>query len=328
MSDNFNRVLVTGGAGFIGSHVIERLLSQGREVACLDIFNDFYDPAMKYINIMPFKGNPSFHLFVENIQNPFMVESVFKEFKPQAVIHLAAMAGVRPSMNNPALYAGVNVEGLVNVLEAAVKNDVKRFLFASSSSVYGNSCMVPFCENDPAIGNPVSPYAATKLAGELMCKTYRHLYGLPVTSLRFFTVYGPRQRPDLAISKFLHNVSQGLPIKIFGEGTTSRDYTYVSDVVDGIMAALGSGCDQSVLNLGSGNPVSLNDLILTIEKVTGHKAILEHEGMQPGDVDRTFADLKLSKATLGFLPRVGITEGIQRQWDWVQLERARGIEPL
>jgi UDP-glucuronate 4-epimerase len=326
-------ILVTGAAGFIGSSLTDRLLKDGVGVIGLDNFCDFYDPARKRANIEAAMAHPRFQLVEADIRDRAAVLEAFATHRPAAVVHLAAMAGVRPSIEHPDYYAAVNVSGTVNLLDAAVAHGVQRFLFASSSSVYGNNPKVPFAETD-SVDHPISPYAATKKAGELICYTYHHLHALPVFCLRFFTVFGPRQRPDLAISKFLRLVAAGKRIPVFGDGSASRDYTYIDDIVSGILATLdrcgtvgtttgGSG-DQSsgggyrIYNLGGSHPVSLKDLIATIEKVVGRTAVLDRLPMQPGDVERTWADLTRSSAELGYHPRTSLGEGIARQWAWMK----------
>ncbi|HOC99128.1 MAG TPA: NAD-dependent epimerase/dehydratase family protein [Myxococcota bacterium] len=317
MSGSNGRVLVTGAAGFIGSHLVSRLLDLGFDVLGLDSFCDFYDPAVKRANIATFDNNRSFRLFEADIRDVGAVRDSFGFFRPDIVIHLAAMAGVRPSIENPGLYRDVNVNGTAVILRQAVADGVRRILFASSSSVYGNAATVPFNENLP-IDSPLSPYAETKISGERLCVACARQSGIPVTSLRLFTVFGPRQRPDLAISRFLAAVSCGRPIQVFGDGQSSRDYTYVTDIVDGIVSAIDSGLDVPAINLGNSHPVSLAGLIETVEQVCGRRAIIERLPMQPGDVDRTWADISLAGRVLGFVPRIGILDGVMRQWEWMK----------
>ncbi|MEZ6242640.1 MAG: GDP-mannose 4,6-dehydratase [Phycisphaerales bacterium] len=306
-------VLITGGAGFIGSHAATRLAARGSRVVVLDNFCDFYDPAIKRaraerlvkLNVVVREGD---------IRDSGVVRALHEEFRPDAVVHIAAMAGVRPSIENPKLYAEVNVDGTVNMLDAAASFGVKRLVFASSSSVYGNNEKVPFSEDDP-VDEPISPYAATKRACELLCHTYWALHKLPVFCMRFFTVYGPSQRPDLAISKFMRMIDAGEEIPYFGDGTSSRDYTYIDDIVDGLMAAL-ERCDRfRIYNLGGSSPVTLTQLVEAIEKVVGKKARLDRRPAQAGDVERTFADLTRSRAELGYEPHVALGEGLRRQWE-------------
>ena len=315
-------VLVTGAAGFIGSSLTDRLLAEGHRVVGLDNFSDFYDREAKQRNLANALGLPGFSLIEADIPDRAAVLEAFTNHRPATVIHLAAMAGVRPSIENPALYTAVNLDGTVNLLDGAVATGTRRFLFASSSSVYGNNTKVPFAEDD-RVDHPISPYAATKKAGELICHACHHLHGLPVFCLRFFTVYGPRQRPDLAISKFLNLVSGDEPIPMFGDGSTSRDYTFIEDIVDGVMRAMDQ-CGQPALpgyriyNLGGSEPVSLKQMIDTIGKVVGRPPRIDPRPMQPGDVDRTWADLTRSRAELGYEPRTSLLEGIRRQWAWMQ----------
>ena len=314
-------VLVTGAAGFIGSSLTDTLIAQGQSVVGIDSFCDFYDPAIKRRNITGALATGKFTLVEADIRDRAAMLATFEKHQPAAVIHLAAMAGVRPSIENPAYYTAVNLDGTVNLLDAAVKNNVAKFLFASSSSVYGNNPKVPFAETDN-VDHPISPYAATKKAGELICHTYTHLHGLPISCLRFFTVFGPRQRPDLAINKFLRLVATGKPIPIFGDGSTSRDYTFIADIVAGILATL-DHCGRSdekfkIYNLGGNHPAKLSELIETIERVVGKKAIIDRKPMQPGDVDRTWADLTRSKAELGYQPTTSLEEGIAKQWAWLK----------
>jgi UDP-glucuronate 4-epimerase len=308
-------ILVTGAAGFIGSHAAEALLQRGYRVIGVDNFCDFYDRAWKEMNIKTTGG--SRHIAVEEIDitDGDAIAKLVASTKPAAILHLAAMAGVRPSIEQPAYYARVNVEGTTHLLEAAVKNKVGKFLFASSSSVYGNLAKVPFREDDP-VAEPISPYAATKRAGELICYTYWHLYRLPVFCLRFFTVYGPRQRPDLAIHKFTRLISRGQPVPVFGDGSTSRDYTYVDDTVAGILAAL-ERCDRyRIYNLGGSQPVTLSALVAQLEKAIGKPAILDRRPAQLGDVERTYADLTRARAELGYEPKVSLEEGLSRFVAW------------
>lgn len=311
-------VLVTGAAGFIGSHLCEALLARGFGVIGLDNFCDFYDPSRKRRNVEGLLGRGRFDLIEADIQSRQRVLEVFATRRPDTVVHLAAMAGVRPSIEQPAYYAAVNVTGTVNVLDAAAAHGVERFVFASSSSVYGNNPKVPFAEDDP-VDHPISPYAATKKAGELICHTYHHLHGLPTACLRLFTVFGPRQRPDLAIGKFLRLLAEDRPIPIYGDGSTSRDYTYVDDIVAGVLSAMDwcrSTRGYGVFNLGGSTPVTLRELVETIERVTGRKARIQSLSPQAGDVERTWADLSRSGAALGYQPQVPLEEGIARQWEW------------
>jgi UDP-glucuronate 4-epimerase len=306
-------VLVTGAAGFIGSHLSARLLEAGCRVVGIDNFCDFYDPAIKRRRAAELAQRGDCRIVEADIRDADAVEQAFAEYRPSVVVHLAAMAGVRPSIANPAYYTQVNLDGTVNLLDTAVAYDVQRFVFASSSSVYGNNDKVPFAEDDP-VNEPISPYAATKRSGELICHSYWHIHQLPIFCLRFFTVFGPGQRPDLAISKFLRLLRDGQSIPMFGDGQTSRDYTYIDDIVDGVMAAI-DRCDRyRIYNLGGNHPVTLSHLIETIGKVVGREPKIERLPMQSGDVERTYADLTRSAAELGYGPQVTLEQGIRRQW--------------
>ncbi|MCM2358460.1 MAG: GDP-mannose 4,6-dehydratase [Geobacteraceae bacterium] len=318
------RILVTGGAGFIGSHLCERLLSSGHDLVVIDNFNDFYDPNRKRRNIegvarRAAAAGRDFTLCEGDIRDGRFVSALFAQEGPEAVIHLAAMAGVRPSIENPLLYEEVNVRGTMHLLEAARQAGIRPFVFASSSSVYGNNAKVPFAEAD-RVDRPISPYAATKKAGELICHTYHHLYRMNIACLRFFTVYGPRQRPDLAIHKFTRLILEGRPVQLYGDGSTSRDYTYIDDIIDGVERALdwvcGEGARYDIFNLGESRPVELSRLVEIIEAETGNKAIIERLPMQPGDVERTFADIAKSCAMLGYRPTTSIEEGIRAFVRW------------
>jgi len=314
-------VLVTGAAGFIGSSLTDRLLAEDCSVVGLDNFNDFYQPADKRRNLAAALAHERFTLVETDIRDRSTVHAALAAHKPAIIVHLAAMAGVRPSIANPAYYSSVNLDGTVNLLDAAVEHGVGKFIFASSSSVYGNNAKVPFAEDDN-VDHPISPYAATKKAGELICHAYHYLHKLPISCLRFFTVFGPRQRPDLAIAKFLGMVSQGRPIPVFGDGSTSRDYTYIQDIVTGIRAAMercGSiGGGYRIYNLGGNHPTALSELIAAVETVTGKKAVIDRQPMQPGDVERTWADLTRARAELGYEPKTSIAAGIAQQWAWMQ----------
>ena len=313
-------ILVTGAAGFVGSHLTRQLLATGRRVIGVDNFCDFYDPTIKRHNIEAAISDPNFDLVEADIRDANATKAAFDRFRPTHVVHLAAMAGVRPSIENPAYYTAVNIDGTVNLLDASVAHGVQRFVFASSSSVYGNNPKVPFAESDP-VDHPISPYAATKKAGELICHSYWHLHKLPIACTRLFTVYGPRQRPDLAISKFLSKIAAGQTITMFGDGSTSRDYTYVDDILAGLTAALDQwdpALGFAVYNLGGSDPVSLRDLIAMIGRVTGKEPDVKQVAMQPGDVQRTWADLTLSKKELGYQPTTRLEEGIARQWEWLR----------
>ena len=330
--------LVTGGAGFIGSHVCERLLLAGHAVWAFDDLNNFYDPQIKRGNIRDIQslaprnssaqqpatpGGPAYSTgrarpfeFVQgDITDPAALGELFASVKFDQIIHLAARAGVRPSLAEPALYQRVNVEGTVNVLEAARKSGVKKITIASSSSVYGVNAKVPFSESDP-IFCAISPYAASKVACEALGHVYHHIYGLDVVMLRFFTVYGPRQRPDLAIHKFAQLISQGKPIPVFGDGSTARDYTYITDIVDGILACTRQTFGYEVLNLGESQTVTLARLIELIETALGKKAVLDRQQLQPGDVPVTFADISKARARLGYAPCVKIEQGIPLFVGW------------
>ena len=312
------RILVTGGVGFIGSHIAEHLLGRGDEVTVLDNFNDFYDPALKRENARHLTGA---RVVEGDIRDEGLVSRLFAEGDFEAVVHLAAMAGVRPSLADPLLYQDVNVRGTMILLEELKERPQTRFVFASSSSVYGSNEKVPFAEADD-IHRPVSPYAATKRAGELLCYTYHHLYGIPTTCLRFFTVYGPRQRPEMAIAKFTHKILDGEPIPFFGDGTTRRDYTYVDDIVDGAVRALDRCAGYEVFNLGESETTSLSELVGLIGEVCGVEPVLERLPMQPGDVTITYADVTKAKERLGYRPTTPVREGLERFVSWYRAREA------
>ena len=316
------RFLVTGGAGFIGSHVCDRLLSEGHSVWAFDDLNPFYDVALKRENLAGSQalGGDRFAFVHGDITDRPAVDAVFSRAAFDQVIHLAARAGVRPSLDQPALYQRVNVEGTVNVLEAARLAGVKKAVLASSSSVYGINAKVPFAETD-AVVSAISPYAASKLACEAMGHVYHHLYGLDIVMLRFFTVYGPRQRPDLAIHKFARLMTEGRPVPFFGDGSTARDYTYITDILDGIMACTRRHFGFGIFNLGESQTVTLSRLIELLESELGCKAMLDRQPAQPGDVPVTFADVSKAQAGLGYKPGVGIEEGIARFVEWFRHSR-------
>lgn len=311
--------LITGGAGFIGSTLTERLLNENNKVLCIDNFCDYYNPKLKEKNVEEFVKNKNYSLYRIDIRNRDDVKNVFDENKIDVIVHLAAMAGVRPSIENPLLYQEVNGIGTQNILEEAKLHNVKSLVMASSSSVYGNCKEVPFKE-DMIVDYAISPYAATKKANEVMAHVYHKLNDMNIIMLRFFTVYGPKQRPDLAINKFTRLMLEGKSIPMYGDGTTSRDYTYVDDIVDGICKS----CDYvinndnvyEIINLGSNNPVSLKEMINTIGEVLNVEPKIEVLPMQPGDVDRTYADISKAKKLLGYSPKFTFKEGIQKFIDW------------
>jgi UDP-glucuronate 4-epimerase len=310
------KALITGAAGFIGSHLCERLLADDWAVVGVDNFDDFYDPQVKRRNISDCLKNEKFQLVEADIRDSAAMDKAAGR-DVQIIVHLAAMAGVRPSIARPLLYADVNVNGTVVLLELAKKRRIDKFIFSSSSSVYGNNEKVPFSEDDN-VDFPISPYAATKKAGELICHTYHHLYGISVTCLRFFTVYGPRQRPDLAIHKFARLIEQNKPIPVYGDGTMMRDYTYIDDIVNGIVAAMSKCNSFNIYNLGESQPITVNDLIAEIEKALGKKAIRQSLPMQPGDVERTFADITKSVKELGYNPKTPIQAGLAGFVAWLR----------
>ncbi len=326
MSANSRRVLLTGGAGFIGSHVAESLLREGAGLSIVDNLDDFYSPAWKKANLEAVKQQGSFEFFEDDICDSSRMREVFARARPDIVIHLAARAGVRPSIEQPLLYERVNVAGTVNLLELCREFHVSRFLFGSSSSVYGACPQAPFSESQTDL-KPISPYAATKLSGELFCHTYAHLYGLPVIALRFFTVYGPRQRPDLAIHKFVALLEAARPLPIFGDGETGRDYTYVDDIVAGVLAALDYEFPPSgeapfaIFNLGNSHPVKLRELVAMLERAAGKKAVLQREALQPGDVPLTWADISKAGKLLGYRPKTAMEQGLKRFVEWYRASR-------
>lgn len=311
--------LITGGAGFIGSHLADYLLNEGNKVIVIDNFNEFYNPKIKENNIRQNINNPNYKLERIDIRNKKDIDRVFKENKIDNIMHLAAMAGVRPSIENPILYQEVNCLGSQNILEAMKEYGVKNIVFASSSSVYGNTKKVPFKETD-IVDYAISPYAATKKANEVMTHVYHKLFDFNVIMLRFFTVYGERQRPDLAINKFTRLIMEGKPIPVFGDGTTSRDYTYVKDIIDGIIKSLKYVEEHEnvyeILNLGESEPITLSQMISTIEEVLGKKAIIDRKPMQPGDVNRTYADITKAKKLIGYCPQTSFKEGITNFVNW------------
>ena len=308
------RILVTGGAGFIGSHLVQNLLAAGHEVSILDDFNDFYDPEIKHANIAAIADKIAIHPV--DLRNNDAVRTLFHREKFEMIAHLAARAGVRPSIREPKLYYDTNVTGTLHLLEAARATGVERFIFASSSSVYGISEIVPFSE-ELHLTQTISPYAATKLAGEFLCSTYSHLYKLRIVALRFFTVYGARQRPDLAIHQFTRRIHAGEPIDQFGDGTTRRDYTYIDDIIQGVVAAMKyEGPLFDIFNLGESETVQLKDLIAAIEAALGRKAKINLLPEQPGDVPLTCADISKARKLLGYNPTTPLSLGLPRFVDW------------
>ena len=310
-------ILVTGGAGFIGSHLVDKLLSEGDwNVTVVDDFNDFYDPSIKRANAERHSQHSNYRLEKADIRQRAALERIFDVTKVDCIVHLAARAGVRPSLDQPLLYSQTNIEGTLNLLELSRQHNIKQFVFGSSSSVYGINAKVPFSEDDP-IRQPISPYAATKAAGELLCHTYTHLYGIRCVCLRFFTVYGPRQRPDLAIHKFARLISEGKTIPVFGDGTTRRDYTYVDDIIAGVRAAIDyTRTEYEVINLGESRTVELQELISLLEKELGLTARIDRQPLQPGDVPQTFADITRARQLLGYNPQTQIETGIKRFVEW------------
>src|ERR1051325_9683449 len=310
-------ILITGGAGFIGSHLVDRLLSESDwRITVVDDFNDFYSPSIKRDNIREHLKSPNYKLVEADIRNYSAVQKAFAQTNFDCIVHIAARAGVRPSLKDPRLYVETNINGTMNLLELARKNGVKQFVFGSSSSVYGVNEKVPFAEDDP-IFNPISPYAATKAAGELICHTYAHLYEMRIVCLRFFTVYGARQRPDLAIHKFAKLISEEKPIPVFGDGSTRRDYTYVDDIIAGVRAAIDyQATNYEVINLGESRTVELRELIALIEKELNARAKIDRQPLQPGDVPQTFADISKASRLLGYNPQTQIEVGIKKFVEW------------
>ena len=313
------KILITGAAGFIGSNLCERLVND-HQVVGLDNFCDFYDIKIKRKNVAKLSKNENFHLIKADIRKLDELEDIFALHNFDLVIHLAAMAGVRPSIENPVLYTEVNINGTVNLLEECRKHNVKKFIFASSSSVYGNNKKVPFSEKD-SVDHPISPYASTKKAGELICHSYHHLHQISLACLRFFTVYGPRQRPDLAIHKFSRMMLKGDEIPVFGDGSTRRDYTFIDDILDGILKTINyvmNGTVFDVFNLGESQTISLSEMIKTIENELQIKAKKKIFPLQPGDVDQTFADITKSRKILGYDPKTNFQSGIAKFIDWLK----------
>ncbi len=310
------KAIVTGAAGFIGSHLVERLLKDGWHVVGVDNFDEFYAPQIKRRNIAQALNNSRFRLVEADIRDRAAMEQAVPD-GTDVIVHLAARAGVRPSIEQPALYTDVNVNGTVVMLETARERGVKKFVFASSSSVYGNNKKVPFSEDDD-VDFPISPYAATKKACELICHTYHHLYGMGMTGLRFFTVYGPRQRPDLAIHKFARLIEEGKPIPVYGDGTMSRDFTYIDDIINGVVASIERCSGYHIYNLGESRPINVTDLITEIENALGKKAAKNYLPVQPGDVDRTYADVAKAQRDLDYEPSTDIETGLAEFVRWLR----------
>ena len=326
MSGGSQRVVLTGGAGFIGSHVAEVLLRRGVQLWILDNLDDFYSPAWKRANLEDIRGVGSFEFSQVDIRDAVSLRQTFERARPDIVVHLAARAGVRPSIEQPLLYEQVNVAGTLNLLEVCKQHRVRRFVFGSSSSVYGATSRVPFSENQFDL-RPISVYAATKLSAEMFCYIYAHLFGLPVVCLRFFTVYGPRQRPDLAIRKFTSLIEAGKPVPIFGDGSAGRDYTWVDDIAAGVMAAVdyepvsNGGPPFEVFNLGNSHPVKLAEMIELLERATGKNAILEPNPPQAGDVPLTWADISKACRLLGYRPATRLEQGLEQFVAWYRLAK-------
>lgn len=316
-------VLITGGAGFIGSHLVDALLGEGVwNVTVVDDLNDFYSPEIKRENLEFAKRNAAFEFVELDIRNSEKLRDVFDRCEFDCIVHLAARAGVRPSLCHPKLYAETNIDGTLNLLELARDFEIKQFVFGSSSSVYGINSKVPFSEDD-RINQPISPYASTKAAGELLCHTYSHLFDIRTVCLRFFTVYGARQRPDLAIHKFSRLITEGKPIQIFGDGTTRRDYTYIDDIIQGVRGAISyDGSMHEVFNLGESETTELSRLVELLEESLGIEAIIDRQPMQPGDVPVTFADISKAKRLLNYDPSTKIESGIPKFVEWFQASKS------
>jgi len=308
-------VFITGGAGFIGSHLADSLLSDGWQVTVLDNFDPYYAEALKRENILPHLGNPQYAFIEGDLLDDELIDYVADD--TDMIVHLAAKAGVRPSIKDPVAYTETNVKGTQNLLEVARIKGIMQFVFASSSSVYGINPNVPWREADYVL-QPISPYASTKVSGELLGHVYSHLYGMRFLALRFFTVFGPRQRPDLAINKFARNILQGEPIPVFGDGSTRRDYTYVGDIVEGIKAAMHyTDTQYEVINIGAGRTITLSEMIEAIEAVVGQKAIIERQPEQPGDVPLTYADITKAQTLLGYHPATSFQQGLMNFREWL-----------
>ncbi len=316
-------ILITGGAGFIGSHLSEKIIDLGHKVICVDNFNDYYDPAIKENNISGIIDNDNYRLYRADILDKEAVREIFSTSGIDLVIHLAARAGVRPSLSKAALYEKVNVEGTINLLENCREHGIDKFIFASSSSVYGGNKKIPFSETD-RVDSPVSPYAATKKSGELICYTYHHLYNISVFAFRFFTVYGPRQRPEMAIHKFSRKILEDKPIEVYGDGTSSRDYTYIDDIINGITNSLGCINGYEVINLGNSKPVGLLKLVGLIEETVGKKALINFEDAQPGDVFTTYADTQKARKLIDYNPETPIEKGIGHFIEWYKKKKKEG----
>lgn len=308
------RILVTGVAGFIGSNLAQKLLLLDQEVIGVDNFDTFYDPEIKLENIKLLKAHPNFTLYQGDIRDKEFLSKTFGDSKPECVVHLAARAGVRPSIDDPELYFDVNIKGTIVLLNTMKEYGVENLVFASSSSVYGNNTKTPFSETDN-VDNPISPYAASKKAGELLCFTYHHLYKMNIFCLRFFTVYGHNQRPEMAIQQFGRLISEGKPVTMYGDGTTRRDYTFIDDIVDGIIASIEKVKGYEIINLGNNQTVKLNDLISEIGNVLGSTVNIVRKPLQPGDVEITYADISKAKELLGYQPRHSIKEGLFKMFN-------------
>jgi UDP-glucuronate 4-epimerase len=309
------RILITGGAGFIAYHLAEALMNRQAEISLLDNFNDFYDPEIKRRNVRDLQSQGQVHLHTIDILDRDRLKKVFEETRPDAIVHLAAWAGVRPSLEKPELYSSVNVTGTVNLLELAKEFATPCFIFGSSSSVYGGNTKVPFSEDDP-VDRPVSPYAATKRAGELLCHTYAHNFSMHITCLRFFTVYGPRQRPEMAIHKFARLMIEGKEVPIFGAGDSRRDYTYVEDIVSGVLGAIEVNPRFEIINLGESQTTTLMEVIDQLESALGRKARLRFLPNQAGDMEVTYADISRARRLIGYNPQKPFKEGIRLFADW------------
>ena len=310
-------ILVTGGAGFIGSHLIDQLLDVGNAVTSIDNFNNFYNPEIKTINQARHFNFESFKSIKADIRDHDTLQQIFRENEFGIVIHLAAMAGVRPSLDNPAYYTDVNITGTQSLLSVAAENEIDGFIFASSSSIYGNNEKIPFSEDDN-VDRQISPYGASKKMGEILCYPYHYLYNIPMTCLRFFTVYGPRQRPEMAIHKFVRHILTGKPVPFFGDGETARDYTYIDDIISGILNAMKNVGDYAIYNLGNSEPIKLKELVGIIEEETGKKLVLDKQDLPRGDVNQTFADITRSKKHLEYNPQVHINDGLIRFIEWYE----------